>query len=217
MILIASWAGIGIVGLFFPGYQGTEFSPYTFSSREFETGRWLGKTVVQPAVLACPQEISKHLTNATRTDGVERWDLVEYSRGIRSGKILEASVLMTAFETRNPENGLFWESWSKKHPDLAKILWPAIQQLAIHRSYFAMPELFRIATTNPSTTELKNAIEAISMQAGLDQGERHVAKKEFPEARIAVEWAKTFGNSPKLDALEKSVRAGFATLSKSSE
>jgi hypothetical protein len=214
-IFVVGWICLVMLWSFFPVYQGSEFSPYSFQLREFETGHWLGKTVVQPASLACSSEISKHLTNATRSPGVERWDLVACSQKIEGTDAFEASILMAIFGMLDADNDLFWEKWSKKHPERAKILWPAVQQLAIHRSYFALPELIHFAETNPTPEALQKAIASVSLRAGLDQAYRHLAKQEYDDARITVEWAKAFGKSQELEELEKSVRAGLATLAES--
>ena len=201
------WLAMVFTGIFFAGGLGKEFSPYSFNLREFETRRSLGRTVVHPAALACSKEISKYLANATVTSGIERWDLVDYSNGIWGTEDFEASIIADCFKLVDSHGDNFWEGWSKDHPELAKILWPAVQQLAIHRSYFALPELFQVAAKNPTPGDLQSRIAKICLQAGLDQGLRQLHRKEFGDARITLEWTKKFGGSPELDALENSIRA----------
>jgi hypothetical protein len=215
VILALGWLAMIVVGIFFPSHRGTEFSPYSFNKREFETRSWLGRTVVQPSTLACPREISKHLTNAARTSGIDRWDLIEHSNGVWGSEQFEASILSSYFKMLNHDRDFFWEKWSSEHPELAKILWPSVQQLAIYQAYFAIPELMQLAERCPSTSELRREIASISLQAGLDQGQRHLAKRELDEARMAIEWAKNFGSSPALELLESNVRAELAKLSQS--
>jgi len=105
-----------------------------------------------------------------------------------------------------------WEKWSKDNPQLAKIFWPSVQKLAIHRAYFAIPELLQFAATCPTVIELQLAIDKISQLAASDQVARLVAKHDFSEARITLEWGKTFGSSPAFDRLEMLIRQGFISL-----
>jgi hypothetical protein len=217
LTIIVGWLGLALFGHLLPRYEGSEFSPYSFNVREFYIGRWFGKMVVQPARLVCSMEISKHLTNAARSSGVERWDLVECSHSVQGIDPCEASVLIEAFQARDSENDLFWEKWSKEHPELAKILWPAVQQLAIHRGYFAIPSLLQQAATTPTPEELTSLIVATSMRAAIDQSHRELAKREFNEARITLEWGKSLGSSPELTALENSLRAGFEASSEDNQ
>ncbi len=214
-IFSLGWIVYGIPYSNFLGPYGTEFSPYSFNSREFQTNVWFRRTVVQPASLACPTEISKHLTNSTRTSGIERWDLIRYSNGFWGMKDSEASIILDCFGTLDGQDNLLWEKWSKDQPDLAKILWPSVQQLAIHHSYFAIPELLQLALACPTPIDFQEAISRISMRAALDQAARQLAKNQFNDARMTGKWAKTFGESAELDALENSIRAGLASLSES--
>ncbi|MDZ4851950.1 MAG: hypothetical protein SGI77_21895 [Pirellulaceae bacterium] len=193
--------------------SGTEFSPISFTCRDFKISLWTGGTVVQPAYLACSTDISKHLTNSTRSNGNERWDLVDYWKLTQGRVNSEASILTQCMTAENAERELVWENWSKDNPKLAKILWPAVQQLAMHRAYFSVPELLRIAVASPPTNELRSEINRISSRAAVDQIARHIAKKEFSDARIALDWARNFGSSPELDRYEAQIQAGFLTLS----
>ncbi len=204
--------GLVLLGHLFPQYDGTEFSPISFRVREFQIRRWPPATVVQPASLACSMEISKHLTNATRTPGIERWDLIACSQGRQGIEQFEATVLIDALKVRDSTNDLFWEEWSKSHPSLAKILWPAVQQLAIHKSYFAIPGLLQHAASAPPAKDLANLIATISLRAGIDQSRRELAKRQFKDASVTVEWAKSLGGSPEFEALENSIRAGLLLL-----
>lgn len=213
-VLGLGWVFLSATGFFFLQSRGREISPYSFSGRDFQIYRWFGGTVVQPSSLACSTEISKHLTIPTRTYGIERWDLVTYWGGFFKGEVKsEASILVEAFETRDSKAELVWEKWSKENPGLARILWPAVQQLAIHRAYFALPELLKDAAACPQAGELSKAIDGTSLRAGLDQAARHIAKNEFSDARIALEWAKTLGSSPEIEPLELSIQAGLKALS----
>jgi hypothetical protein len=211
--LVVVFIGLAFLGHLFPKHEGSEFSPFSFGVRQFHIRRWPRSTVLSPASLICSMEISKYLTNSVRTSGVERWDLVRCSPSIEGVDAFEASILVDALKTYDSSSDLFWEKWSKKSPSLAKILWPAVQQLAIHRAYFAIPELLKHAASNPPEKELAQLITTTCLQAGIDQSLRELAKQEFNEARISAQWAKTFGTSPELEALENSIQDGLASLS----
>lgn len=193
--------------------SGTEFSAISFTCRDFKISPWTGRTVVQPSYLACSSEISKHLTNSTRTIGNERWDLVDYWTLMQGRVNSEASILTQSMRAENAEHELVWENWSKDNPKLAKILWPAVQQLSMHRAYFALPELLRIAAASPPGNELRSEINRLSSRAAVDQIARHIAKKEFSDARLTLVWAREFGSSSELDRHEALIQAGFLTHS----
>ncbi len=177
-------------------------------------GGWFGGTVVQPSTLACSIEISKHLTNSTRANGIERWDLVHYSTSFGQLVDSEASILVNGFEAIDHNEDKIWEKWSKDYPAQAAILWPAIQKLAIHRAYFAIPELLHFAATSPTKQDLADHVERISRLAAADQVARLVEKKDFSEARLTLEWGESFGSAPEFDRLEVLIQKGFAEMAK---
>ncbi len=184
---------------------GREFSPYSFSIRDF---RYVAKTRTdnQPSVLLCPTEISMHLSNSSVTSGVNRWDLVNFRKGFANfDSVGEAAILTDILGDENHALSESWKDWSVNKPKLAAILWPAIQQLAIHQAYFAVPELLERVRTIDSEKAIQKIVDEVSVQAAIDQAYRLQTESEYSKALAVVRWGKTVGKAEKLDQLETSL------------
>jgi hypothetical protein len=186
-------------------FVGREFSPYSFNIRTF---RYIPKikTDNEPSSLVCPLEISKHLSNSTIASGVDRWDVVSFRKGFANFDSRgEAAILIEALGDQKQVPGHGWEDWSSKNPKLAAFLWPAVQQLAIHRAYFAIPELLETSRTCSTEKAIQSAIEKVSIQAAIDQANRLRGETRAAEALAVVRWGKTVGQAEQLDQLESSL------------
>ncbi len=90
-------------------------------------------------------EISMHLSNSSVTSGVNRWDLVNFRRDLQIlTQWVKAAILTDILGDENHALSESWKDWSVNKPKLAAILWPAIQQLAIHQAYFAVPNCLSV-------------------------------------------------------------------------
>ncbi len=191
-------------------YTGTEFSPYSFQTREFQHqlnlfssfGR--GVTTVDAGIPCSSPEITKHLTNATQTPvALARWDLVQTEtlpgslpyRG-------EAAILVNALKIYDfSTNEFAWERWSTDNPKLAKILWPAIQQIAIHHAYFVIPELLsEIKLSKPDESEILEIIAKSSVSGALLQSEKLVALEKWEQALECIRWGLSFAKNDRDDS-----------------
>jgi hypothetical protein len=184
---------------------GSEFSPYSFSIRDFQ---YIAKTRTdnQPSALLCPTEISMHLSNSTVTSGIDRWDLVNFRKGFaKIDSVGEAAILTDILGDKNQGLSESWKDWSDSKPKLAAILWPAVQQLAIHQAYFAIPELLERVRTIDSEKAIKKIVDEVSIQAAIDQAHRLRNDSEYSQALVVVRWGKTVGSEEKLDRLENSL------------
>ncbi len=185
--------------------EGREFSPYSFNIRAFRYVTKI-KTDNQPSSLVCPIEISKHLSNSTVTSGTDRWDVVSFRKGFATFDSQgEAAILIDAIGDQNQIPGHEWKEWSSDNPPLAALLWPAVQQLAIHRAYFAIPELLELARISNTEKAIQAAVEKVSIQAAIDQANRLRSEKRDTEALAVVRWGKTLGHAGQLDQLESSL------------
>ncbi|MCY2973460.1 MAG: hypothetical protein NTW52_02205 [Planctomycetota bacterium] len=186
-------------------YTGTEFSPYSFQTREFQyqlnlfpsLGR--GVTTVDTGIPCSSPEITKHLTNATQTPiALARWDLVRTDTGAGSRPFQgEAAILVNTLKIQDSSTRILaWELWSTDNPSLAAILWPAIQQIAIHHAYFVIPELLsEIERTKPDESEISEIIGKFSISGALLQSERLVALEEWEQALECIRWGLSFAES----------------------
>ena len=72
----------------------------------------------------------------------QRWDLVyalQFSRGSTSGG---ARILCQYLDAKNEDGDFVWLKWSEKKTEMAKVLWPAIADVAQKELYSFVPDLF---------------------------------------------------------------------------
>jgi hypothetical protein len=191
-------------------YTGTEFSPYSFQTREFlyqlnlfsSLGR--SATTVDIGIPCSSPEITKHLTNATQTPiALARWDLVQTDTGTGTRPYQgEAAILVNVLKIHDfSTNDLVWERWSADNPSLAAILWPAIQQIAIHHAYFVIPELLsEIKLSKPDESEILEIIAKSSVSGALLQSEKLVAFEEWEQALDCIRWGLSFAKNDRDDS-----------------
>ncbi len=207
------WIAFRVASTYLSG-QGLSFSPLGLSKRDSSPlmESFPGQLCTPPRWLA--DRYFKAPYQFGHGGAGVRWDLVRYTRGFSGQQPGEASLLTDYFDFQNSESKKVWGALVSEHPDLAKVLWPAAQQLAIHECYFALPELFQLALEVPSTEQLQESIDALSYKAGVQQAARYLDKKQLQDARIAIEWAKThFSQSPLPEeavSLEKAIREAFS-------
>lgn len=211
-VALAGVLSLGALAIYSPStrYTGTEFSPYSFQTREFQyqlnlfssLGR--GVTTVDVGIPCSSPEITKHLTNSTQNPiALARWDLVQTDTGAGSRSYQgEAAVLVNSLKIYDfSTNMLAWERWSADNPSLAAILWPAIQQIAIHHAYFVIPELLsEIERTKPDESEILEIIAKSSVSGALLQSEKLVALEEWEQALESIRWGLSFAENDRDDS-----------------
>ncbi|MFN7874851.1 MAG: hypothetical protein ACK5PB_06005 [Pirellula sp.] len=132
---------------FFNGQSiaGAEFCPQTFQLRSFQYRRMLWvKTIVSPtkltsANLPVSTAVLQHLKRLPN----ERWDIVHVSEGARED-VRPPQILIQAISP-STSTGSFWDSWSSKHPDLAAVTWPLVQEAAVLQAYEIVPDILESA------------------------------------------------------------------------
>ena len=124
---------------------GEEFCPQTFQLRDFHYRRmpWI-KTIVSPTNLT-PKSlpISTSVLQHIKRLPNERWDIVYVSEGVQQD-IRAPKILIQAISS-STSTGSFWDSWSNKHPDLAEVTWPIVQQAAVLQTYEIIPDILESA------------------------------------------------------------------------
>ncbi len=132
--------------------SGEEFSPDTFSRRTFY---YYQIPLIQLQVYPIDR---KDATNAlerylrakkyvpVKKTGKPRWDPVFTSRAqvvIAQG---DAAILCAYLDTEDKGSGdLYWQKWTKDHPKVARILWPAVADVASQRLYWFTPDMLELA------------------------------------------------------------------------
>jgi tetratricopeptide (TPR) repeat protein len=149
------------------GYvQGEEIASETFRRRTFE---YYQLPLVEIQVSGITRTDSTGLlenylideklisvaTASPTTDESTRWDLISadrfgtvYSRG-------EAEILCHYLDAVDADEQNLWVEWSKEHPKLAKVIWPAIVSVAQQELYIFVPELLELAGNATDPDELK--------------------------------------------------------------
>ncbi len=202
-LVIFSFLAVMIGGL----VSGSEFSPQTFCRRTFYYSRLpvfrlqLGRTEVNSLTgnLACSTLITSNITGAI--PGKIRWDLIDYSVSGRPTAEGDAAILMKYLEARDYDGNSIWETWTKDNSALAKILWPVIQQLAIHRCYFAIPEIMQFARTKPTTSELSSLIAKVSQESAAIRAQAFLDANDPQSAQALLDWAISLKPSEALSEL----------------
>ena len=151
----------------FGGVSGEEFSPDTFERRHFY---YYEIPVVHVQCWPISRDVRKYsLNDFLSTEKLlpppkklseQAWHLALLMRGaviVREG---DAQILCAYLDTNEFGGHTIWESWSKKHPELAKIFWPALAQLAHDGLYVVVPDVMELA---------KSATEATTFQKSLDE------------------------------------------------
>ncbi len=187
---------------------GEEFSPQTFSSREFHYYqipglKWrLSSTYVDSAsgTLACSATISKHIASSVPNP---RWDLISYRMGTSTEVRAEAAILVeylrdSAWQASSP-----WVQWTNEHPTLAAELWPTVHGLAIHHGYSNIPELMDFAWSVPSVVDLKRHSRLIVQRFAAERVTFLNAADRKTEAAELLKWASSFEGATNLEASVK--------------
>jgi hypothetical protein len=120
---------------------GEEFCPQTFQYRTFYYRRIPRINKVVSATILSPQSLpvsSTVLQYVQRLPG-ERWDVVTVTEGLRS-EVRSPKILIEILSSTT-SNGSFWDSWSKDHPELARLTWPLVQRAALVDSYDLIPTI----------------------------------------------------------------------------
>lgn len=182
--------------LLFGEVAGVEFSPDTFARRRFQyyelpllryrIGGVYHEDITGP--LEKRLRGDEQLLPPSQRQG-QRWDLVGMSRG---GTIYEddAQIVCRYFNT-DDGTGPRWLRWNRQHPELAKILWPAVAQACRADLYIFVPRLLataeRLTTATsqpPGEEEFQRAIDAAMASQYLMLAE---AKQQLEAHEEAIE------------------------------
>jgi len=156
LLAILAIPGIGLVILLstilFGQHGGEEFCPDTFSRRTFFYFQipLVGIQVTPIFRDDTTNSLENYLVanNFIKTAATQppRWDLVR-AIGSGSGQVRgDADVLCNYLDTTDADGNLFWQTWSDKHGESAKRLWPLVAELARQQLYILVPELFELAS-----------------------------------------------------------------------
>jgi len=164
LILIALFS----IPIFFANaaIRGQEFSPHLFQNREFTYRRLPGtkirisKTSLSPGISPCSTSVLTHLAPGNRTD----WHVAEIQQGATLQE-LGPKILIDYLKATDANGAQVWDAWSFRNPAHAAVLWPIVQQVAIHDLYFCVPDLFRCASHGFDITKMKRELLVICLKS----------------------------------------------------
>jgi len=144
--------------------KGMELSPDYFQQREFHFYEipllHLQLTPIRriAETSSTGLYLRQHALINAPPGGPQQWHLVTLSRGLFRTTAADAQLLGNQLQLEAGEQP-YWRQWSIDHPELARVLWPKIQTLALRELYFLMPRLFELAQREQTAGELARAAD----------------------------------------------------------
>ncbi len=172
---IVGWTVVGLLGVtllafvatvLFGAVHGVEFCPQTFERRSYSYYELpifrVQITGERHEDLTGPTETfvtsEKYITSGS---GKKEWHVLVGSQGTRLRRPGDAGILMKYLDAAESGARRRWVHWSENHDDLAKILWPAVQQLAVNEAYVFVPDLFDLTKTIDCDEQFKQAVQML--------------------------------------------------------
>jgi hypothetical protein len=151
--------------LYFGSVNGEEFSPDSFKRRAFAYLEipLIGVQVTPIRHTDTTNDLERHLVAdklfPLPTKPENRWDLVTASQGQSRTFQGDARILCQYLDAMNKDGDHIWLKWSEAHVDMAKVLWPAIAEVARNEWYSFIPELFLLARSASTPDQLQQRID----------------------------------------------------------
>jgi hypothetical protein len=149
--------------------QGTEFCPNNFQTRTFSYGRIPGtkivitKTALGPAMSIANTDVLKHLKTIS---GAPVWHVTTIQG---RSETHPSSTLVETLKQTNADRADYWGAWSSANPNLAAVLWPFVQHLALKEFYFPIPDLLQAAEDAKNPDDFEETLFEITLQAATIQ------------------------------------------------
>ncbi len=224
---IAGWSLLGVLGAIlavflatvtFGAVHGTEFCPQTFERRSYSYYE------IPLIHLQMTGERHDDLTGKTEkcitsnkfipppTTARKDWHVLVGSRGSRQRQPGDAGILLQYLDAEESSDVYRWLRWSEEHAELAKVLWPAVQRLAVWDVYLFMPDLFELAKSATDSGELQARADALVAGKLLVLARSFQAKKESARAiQVLDEAARIAPDNDEIKTARAAAEAAQAT------
>jgi hypothetical protein len=132
----------------FGAVHGVELNPHTFARRsyslyEIPLVRLQVRGIRREDVAGVCAEFLADQKYVPQAKGApDIWHVVTATRGTRRPLLGDAEILVRYLDSQDDGSYHVWVQWSEKHPELAKVLWPAVSRLAQEELYVFVPDLF---------------------------------------------------------------------------
>lgn len=168
--------------------SGEEFCPETFARREFYYHEipLLGIQITGITRTTKTNSLETLLTTkklVPPSTATPRWDLVFDMRESRVTSKGDASILTEYLDATDADGGLYWETWTKDNPKIAKILWPAVAAVSRKQLYIFVPDLVALATPAEDPQKLQSDMDARLAQR---YGDLAIVHQELDDHETAV-------------------------------
>lgn len=150
--------------LYFGSVNGEEFSSNSFERRRFAYRELplIGVQITAIRHTDTTNDLEKYLAAQkliSKTKSENRWDLVTGSQGRSSYAQGDAHILCQYLDALNKDGDSLWLKWSEDHGEMAKVLWPAVAEVARHELYSFVPDLFLLARSASTPEQLQQGID----------------------------------------------------------
>jgi len=191
--------------------SGQEFCPQLFQKRDFSYWRLpgtkirIGRTTLFPAVSPCSKFILQTLASGATTD----WHVATLRYGTVSRE-LGAKILIDYLEAKDADGANAWDAWSFKNPQQAAVLWPIVQQVAIHEMYHCVPELLRSAKSEIDVNEFDKSLRMVCLVAAQTKLKALRESKDSDREKILSRWVLELTDDYQEDVEFAKIRLKFA-------
>jgi hypothetical protein len=198
--------------LWFGGVHGVEINPHTFARRSYSFYEipflgWQVRGIRREDVASTSVDFLSQQKYVAPTKGAPNaWHIVVGTRGVSAPVIGDADILVRYLEAQDAEDYHVYVKWSEKHPNLAKIFWPAVSRLAQEEQYLFIPDLFELAESATDPVAFQAALNKKVAERLFELGQRLQAADEHAEAKKLLDEARELDASNPLirRAAEKS-------------
>ena len=178
---------VGLASLIFGGVTGEEFNPYTFQRRKFyffeiPLLRWQVYPLVRSAASGDVEEwVETSGCLPKKKSDPEAWHLFAFRRSAAVSPEFDAAILKTYLDTRDAQKKYYWYDWSIEHPQMAKILWPAVARFARLNLYLVIPHFFQLAATAEDAQDLQTKLTATEIKWLLEHAARTMNAADYEQ------------------------------------
>jgi len=190
---------------------GQEFCPQLFQKRDFSYWRLpgtkirVGSTTLSPAVSPCSKFILQTLVSGVRTD----WHVATLRYGTVNRE-LGPKILIGYLEAKDADGANAWDAWSFKNPQQAAVLWPIVQEVAIHEMYHCVPELLRSAESAIDVNEFDKSLRMACLVAAQTSLMALRESKDSDREKILCRWILELTDDHKEDVEFAKIREALA-------
>ena len=184
-----------IAHLFIGGVvDGEEFSPDDFSRRKFSYNvmpvfniclwgiRYSDVTPVFEQTLFADGLLDSDSAKAWKKGKAKKWHLVSDSASNPESRDFDAQLLVRFLDIRNSEHESVWAKWNEDHPELAKMLWPVVADMARNNLYVELTDIMAqaLSVSDENEDEFERFVNEHSRSALANRADD--AKSEPAEA-----------------------------------